>query len=270
MSDSLDATRILDGLDSTSRACVSVLSVVAETTSTQLDALAAPAPESGCAIYLTERQSAGQGRQGREWISPAGASIAMSVARRFRCDAAALSGLSLVAGIALAEALNLLPASAAGPSAAIGLKWPNDLVADGRKLGGILINLRASNAGLFDAVIGIGININLPREASPQIDQPWCDLGQIGKTVSSRNALVSALLAALLPALEAFERDGMAPFQLRWQRLDALAGQRVRILDGARVHEGIFAGITDSGALRLRDDGHERIFHGGEVSLRPA
>lgn len=260
----------MEGLDAATRKRVGALSVVAETASTQLDAQASPAPASGCAIFLAEQQSAGQGRQGRAWISPAGASIAMSVARRFPGDAVALSGLSLVAGIAVAETLDQLPDRPDSSPVSIRLKWPNDLVAGGRKLGGILVNLRPAAAGSLEAVIGVGINVDLPRDGSAQIDQPWCDLGQVGKIVSSRNALVSALLSALLPALEAFERDGLTPFLPRWQQLDALAGQRVRILDGARLHEGISAGITDAGALRLRDGDQERIFHGGEVSLRPA
>lgn len=260
----------MEGLDAATREHVAALSVVAETVSTQLDALASPAPTTSSAIYLADRQSAGEGRQGRPWISPAGASIAMSVARRFPGDATALSGLSLVAGIAVAETLDRLPDRPGCSPTSIRLKWPNDLVAGGRKLGGILVNLRPGAAGWFEAVIGVGINVDLPGDEAAQIDQPWCDLHQLGKTVSSRSALVSSLLNALLPALEAFERDGLAPFLPRWQRFDALAGQRVRILDGARLHEGISAGITDAGALRLRDGDRERIFHGGEVSLRPA
>lgn len=270
MSGLLDAARIMQGLDADTRARVGALSVVAETASTQLDALASPAPPSGCAVYLAEKQFAGHGRHGRAWLSPAGASIAMSVARRFGGDVAALSGLSLVAGIAVAEALDRLPGAPGSPPASIQLKWPNDLVAGGRKLGGILVNLRPGAVGSFEAVIGVGINVDLPPDVSAQIDQPWCDLGQVGKVVCSRNALVSILLNALLPALEVFERDGLAPFLPGWQRLDALAGKRVRILDGARLHEGISAGITDAGALRLCDGEQERIFHGGEVSLRPA
>jgi BirA family biotin operon repressor/biotin-[acetyl-CoA-carboxylase] ligase len=183
----------------------------------------------------------------------------MSLSRRFARPMVAMSGLSLVVGIAVAEALAL---------EGVGLKWPNDLVADGRKLGGILVNLRAGTEGGCEAVLGIGINLDLP--GNPGIDQPWTDLARCGASPRSRNALVAALLERLLPALAAFDADGLVPFLERWRRLDALAGHEVRVLDGGRVHEGRLDGITESGALRLRAGGEECIFHSGEISLRRA
>jgi BirA family biotin operon repressor/biotin-[acetyl-CoA-carboxylase] ligase len=266
VNDNLDAGAILAALSPARRAELASIAIAEQTPSTQADALAAPVPVQGCALFLAEHQSAGQGRQGRNWISaPAQASLAMSLSRRFHAPLAMMSGLSLVAGIAVAEALAL---------EGVGLKWPNDLVADGRKLGGILVNLRASPAGgaagaaTCDAVIGIGLNLRLPADAA--IDQPWTDLSQCGAAPCTRNVLVATLLEVLLPALARFEHEGMAAFVSRWQRLDALAGREVRVHEGERVHEGLLAGITASGALRLRSDGKERVFNSGEVSLRSA
>jgi BirA family biotin operon repressor/biotin-[acetyl-CoA-carboxylase] ligase len=256
----LDRATIWSALSPAQRDALSSIHIAAETASTQTDALAADVPAQGCALFLAEHQRAGQGRQGRGWVSaPAEASLAMSLSRRFRATMATMSGLSLVVGIAVAEALDV---------EGVGLKWPNDLVFDGRKLGGILVNLRARPDGGCEAVIGIGINLRLPD--APAIDQPWTDLARCGAAPESRNVLLAALLECLLPALNSFEADGLAPFLDRWQRLDAYAGREVRVLAGDRVHEGRLDGITANGALRLRTNGEECIFHSGEVSLRPA
>lgn len=271
----LDGEKILEALDAGSRERVQSISVAFETASTQADALAAPTPRQGCAIFLAERQTRGQGRRGRTWESPLAANLYMSVSRRFARELSALSGLSLVVGVALAEALNAripadVSANTAGASSRIGVKWPNDLVADGKKLGGILIQLRADSTAGAQAVIGIGINVRMPAAHAAHIDQAWCDLHQLGAGALSRNELAAALLDSLLPALKQFERQGLAPFLPRWQRLDALAGKPVRVIEGADILEGTSFGISDSGALRVRQGERERLFHSGEVSLRPA
>ena len=273
----LDGEKILRDLDEAVRGQVRSISVAFDTTSTQADALAAPVPQDGCAIFLAERQTHGQGRRGRTWESPLAANLYMSVSRRFATGLSALSGLSLVAGVAVAEALNArIPVAdhASGKvgssSTRIGVKWPNDLVADGRKLGGILVQLRADAAAGVQAVIGIGINVRMPASRAANIDQAWCDLHQLGAGAVSRTELATALLDHLLPALDQFEQQGLAPFMPRWHRLDSLFGRSVRILDGPQIHEGTSLGIAESGALRVRQGGHERLFHSGDVSLRPA
>lgn len=273
----LDGERILEALDAGSRGQVQSICVAFETASTQADALAAPTPRQGCAIFLAERQTHGQGRRGRNWESPLAANLYMSISRRFAVELSALAGLSLVVGVAAAEALNArIPdagdafAKAASDAGRIGVKWPNDLVADGKKLGGILIQLRADAAAGAQAVIGIGINVRMPAANAAHIDQAWCDLHQLGAGAMSRNELAAAMLDGLLPALEQFEQHGLAPFLPRWQRLDSLAGKPVRIIEGTEILEGTSFGISDSGALRLRQGERERLFHSGEVSLRPA
>lgn len=272
----LDPEEILAAMGAASRAQVASISLAFDTSSTQADALAAPTPLRGCAIFLAERQTAGQGRRGRAWASPLAANLYMSLSRRFAGGVAGLSGLSLVVGVAVAEALNArvsLGQRGTGHELAaprIGVKWPNDLVANGRKLGGILVQLQSEASARTQAVIGIGINVRMPESHGAQIDQAWCDLCGLGGEVPSRNALVAALLDALLPALAQFEHEGLSPFLPRWRRLDALAGKPVRVLDGPAVHEGVCLGIADSGALRVRQGEQERNFHSGEVSLRPA
>ena len=261
--DRLDADAILAALPASVADDIASLHVAQDTASTQADALAAAVPTRGCAVFLAERQTEGQGRRGRRWISPPGAAIACSVSRRFERDAPAMAGLSLAVGVALAEALQAMGL------AALRLKWPNDLVVDARKLGGILVNLRAERAAC-SAVIGFGLNLRLPPEAAAMIDQPWCELASF-ITPPPRNDLVAALLTHLSPALAAFDAEGLAPFLPRWQALDALVGQTLRLTEGDTHVVGLCLGIAADGALRLRHvDGRVHDHYAGEASVRPA
>jgi BirA family biotin operon repressor/biotin-[acetyl-CoA-carboxylase] ligase len=150
----------------------------------------------------------------------------------------------------------------------VGLKWPNDIVVDGQKLGGLLVEGGGEFAGPARAVIGLGINVRMPAAFAADITQPWTDLATLLGNDVERNAVVAWLLQALLPALEEFERDGLAPFLPRYAALDSLAGRKVRVDDGGVMHEGQALGLADDGALRVRIDGSERVFHAGEVSVR--
>jgi BirA family biotin operon repressor/biotin-[acetyl-CoA-carboxylase] ligase len=261
--DPLEAEAILAALPAGVAGEIAGLHLADETASTQADALAAGVPGRGCAVFLADRQSAGQGRRGRRWISPPGAAIACSVSRRFQREAPAMAGLSLAVGVALAEALHELGLGA------LRLKWPNDLVVEGRKLGGILVNLRAEREAC-SAVIGFGLNVRLPADAAAAIDQPWCELAAF-LDPPPRNEVVAALLARLLPALEAFDAQGLEPFLPRWQALDALVGQTVQLVEGDTHVFGLCLGVAADGALRLRHpDGSVHDHYAGEASVRPA
>ena len=185
----------------------------------------------------------------------------LSISRRFDLGFAALSGLSLAVGVLVAEALR-----AAG-FAEVGLKWPNDLVVGGRKLGGILIQLRGEAMGPCEAVIGLGLNVRMPAASGETVDQPWCDLASIDADVS-RLRVLGSVLDALLPGLRQFERESLQAFATRWQALDALRGRPVRVIDGRETVEGLALGIADDGALRVQLAEGERRYHGGEVSVR--
>lgn len=151
--------------------------------------------------------------------------------------------------------------------AGVGLKWPNDLLVAGRKLGGILIQLRGEAMGPCEAVIGLGLNVRMPAPAGDAVDQPWCDLAETDPIVSRQRVLV-AVLDALLPGLDDYERDGLAAFAPRWRQLDVLQGRRLRVVDGRETVEGTGLGIADDGALRVQLADGERRYHGGEVSVR--
>ena len=260
----LDADRLAADLAPSTRAELATLQVAFESDSTQRDAARAPWPERGTAVFFAERQSAGQGRRGRPWASPLAAHLYLSAARRFSGGFAQLAGLSLAVGVAVAEALR----GAGFPQ--VGLKWPNDLLADGRKLGGILIELRGEAQGPCEAIIGIGVNVRMPAAWDGGIDQPWCDLASLANEGPDRHAVAVAVLDALLPALALFEQQGLAAFVERWEAFDLLAGHPVQVISGETRLDGIALGIDDAGALRVRHAGGERRWHGGEVSLRAA
>lgn len=282
--DALDATRISHALSPTVRAAMATLDVVASIDSTNSELLRRAAARDGASVLFAEQQTGGRGRHGRAWVSPPACNLYVSVARHFACDIARLGGLSLVVGVAVAEALLSLGLDA------IALKWPNDLViADGaqlRKLGGVLIEsggardsgepIKSGASGAIRAVIGLGLNVRMANaddntEASAAIDQPWTDIGsQLGARTPSRNTIASAVLDALLPALGVFERDGLAPTLQRYPHFDALRGQPLETRGGAEPLLGIAEGLTDDGALRLRTASGEVLLRAGEVSVRPA
>ncbi|MFK3647206.1 bifunctional biotin--[acetyl-CoA-carboxylase] ligase/biotin operon repressor BirA [Lysobacter enzymogenes] len=266
--DLLDAAAIETALSPTARARLDSLDIAWTIDSTNSELLRRPTPARGAAVLLAERQTGGRGRRGRVWASPLAAHLYLSLARTFGGGLARLGGLSLVAGIAAAEALHALGFDS------VRLKWPNDLVAldgDGlRKLGGLLVEGGGEYAGPARAVIGLGLNVRMPAAAAAQIDQPWCDLAALaGTRPLARNDVVAALLDALLPALDQFDAHGLAPFRERYAAFDALAGEAVGVLGHDAEHRGTALGLADDGSLRVRlDDGEERRFHAGEVSVR--
>lgn len=245
---------------------IASLDIVDNIDSTNSELLRRETPAQGIAALFAEHQTGGRGRQGRTWASPPGSNLYLSVARCFDGTLARLGGLSLVAGIAAAEALRALGADT------VRLKWPNDLVTiDGdalRKLGGVLVE-----AGLQDgrprAVVGLGVNVRMPTTAAVDIDQPWTDLlALLGETLPARNRVAAAVLATLADALERFDAEGLAPFVPRFAALDALHDAAVTATLGERTFAGVAAGIADDGALRLRTDDGEQLLRAGEVSVR--
>lgn len=260
--DLLDADAISAALPSPLRARLASLDVAWSLDSTNAELLRRPAPAHGAAVLLAERQSGGRGRRGRRWVSPLAANIYLSVSRQFGGGLARLGGLSLVAGVACAEALQVLGIDG------VRLKWPNDLLLDGRKLGGLLVEGGGEHGGPARAVIGLGLNVRMPEAQAADIDQPWSDLSGLAAP-PSRNAVVAGVLARLLPALDCFDADGLAPFLPRFAAVDALYGRDIAILaaDGSRQH-GKALGVAADGALRVEVDGHERCLHSGEVSVR--
>ncbi|HUQ75076.1 MAG TPA: biotin--[acetyl-CoA-carboxylase] ligase [Burkholderiales bacterium] len=196
-------------------------------------------------LLAAEEQTAGRGRRGRRWYSVRGASATFSVGRRVRRPTRELAGLSLVAGVAAAQALRALGAEQTR------LKWPNDLVIGEDKLGGILVETRAK-AGAVLAVIGIGINCRESAELRARVRRGVTFLERFVE-LPSRNDVIAAVAQRLVVALDGFETSGLEPTRSEWQALDALAGQRMRVrLADGRVLAGVASGLAEDGALRLR------------------
>ncbi len=263
--DLLDASEIRAALPAPAAAELAALDIAWSLDSTNAELLRREPPARGTAVLLAERQTAGRGRRGRAWASPLAANLYLSLSRRYGGGLARLGGLSLAAGVAVGEALRALGAGG------VGVKWPNDIVADGRKLGGLLVEGSGEPAGAARAVVGVGLNVRMPAAQAAAIDQPWGDLAGLPGPLPSRSALAATLLAHLLPALALFDREGLAPFLPRHAALDALRGRPVSVLGGdGSVHAGIALGVAEDGALRVDIDGGERRFHSGEVSVRAA
>jgi BirA family biotin operon repressor/biotin-[acetyl-CoA-carboxylase] ligase len=239
-----------------------------DSTNRYLYAGAVPAPGRPRVVFA-ELQHAGRGRRGRSWLAPFGSGLTFSVAWTFADAPAGLAALGLAVGAGVAQALRDLGLGEAG------VKWPNDLVWQGRKLGGLLLQLRAEAGGPASVVAGLGLNIALPPATRAAIAgpdaQPVADLGEaLGACLPARNALATELAAAMLDTLELFARQGYPPFAARWHELDALSGSRVRVAHGEGSVEGEACGADADGALLVQVDGRLQRFYSGDVSLRPA
>jgi BirA family biotin operon repressor/biotin-[acetyl-CoA-carboxylase] ligase len=215
-----------------------------------------------------EQQSAGRGRRGRTWVSPFARNIYLSLVWQYHQGAAALEGLSLAVGVAVARAL------AANQLPPVQLKWPNDIVYKGAKLGGILLEMTGDAAGTCQVIVGVGLNVAMPVAAAGAIDQAWTDIDSMvepGGRRPGRNVLLASLLNELLPLLAGFEQRGFGPWRDEWQALDAFAGEPVVLHTGARDLAGIARGVDERGALQLETAaaGIQSIY-GGEISLRRA
>ncbi len=262
----LDAARILAALRDQGRGDIVRLEIhdQIESTNSRLMAEADTGAPSGT-VCLAERQTAGRGRRGRTWVSPFGANIYLSVLWRYPLPPAALGGVSLAAGVAVAAALR-----EAGVRD-LTLKWPNDLLWRRRKLGGLLLEVAGEAQGPSHLVAGLGLNMQMHPGQGADIDQPWTDLASaLSASMPGRNALAASLVGALCGALERYGREGLTPFLEGWESFDRLRGETVSLHLGEQVITGTHAGIDPNGGLLLETAEGMRSFHAGEVSLRPA
>jgi BirA family biotin operon repressor/biotin-[acetyl-CoA-carboxylase] ligase len=214
-------------------------------------------------VCFAEYQTAGKGRRGRQWVSPYGSNIYLSILWRFQQGPAAISGLSLAIGVAVIRALKQHQISD------IGLKWPNDIYSQGKKLGGILVEVSGETDGPCSAVIGLGLNLFLPENQAEGITQAWTDLTKItGQSRLSRNQLAGTLLNHLLPVIAHYENTGIQAYLDEWRSYDCLSGKSATLFIGQQQFEGIVRGIDDSGMLLIeRPDGTVQTFASGEVSF---
>lgn len=213
-------------------------------------------------VCLAERQTEGRGRRGRAWFSPFARNIYLSVRWHVEQGVASLEGLSLAVGVVLVEALAEIGV------ADLSLKWPNDLLLQGKKLGGILIEVGGDLTGECALVVGIGLNVNMPDSVDVEtITQPWIDLRGAAFEVD-RNVLCATLLNHLLPLLNTFPGTGFGPYVTRWMACGAYLGKDVSLSSPTRTVSGKLLGVDDRGALLLESESGVASFNGGEISLR--
>lgn len=214
-------------------------------------------------LLAAEWQTHGRGRRGREWVGVLGASLAFSLLWRFARPVSMLSGLSLAVGVALARALGRLGARG------LRLKWPNDLLWQEDKLGGILIEMSGDMLGPAAAVIGVGINLRAGEQLAGRLGVPVTDLESSCGRRLERNEVLAALARELDKVLEVFGREGFTPFREAWQEIHAWQDQEVRVLEAdGRILAGHARGVDEQGALLLNTGAGLLRILSGEVSLR--
>ena len=213
-------------------------------------------------ICLAEQQTAGRGRRGRQWVSPFANNVYLSLCWQFQGGAAQLEGLSLAVAVAVTQALDVCGVEN------IKVKWPNDLLWNGCKLAGILLEMTGDATGACQVVVGIGINVDMSNIVIDGIDQPWIDISQITKKTMSRNKIAGKVIDKLLLALDQFQKEGFTPFRKDWLAKDAYAEQHIILTTASQNVVGIEKGVNEHGALCVETAQGMQYFHGGEVSVR--
>jgi BirA family transcriptional regulator, biotin operon repressor / biotin---[acetyl-CoA-carboxylase] ligase len=220
-------------------------------------------------VCVAELQRAGRGRRGRSWLAPFGSGVCMSVGWQFGEAPPTFSALSLAVGVAVVHALRRFGADD------VGLKWPNDLIWGGRKLGGVLIEMRGESAGPAHVVIGVGVNMHMPAATRLQLAEQQAaliaDVHEIlRERTPTRNELIAALADEMVAMLKVFAAKGFDAFIDEWRRLDTLSHASVKVINGPQTLQGVASGVDADGALLVEIDGVMQKFVSGEVSLRAA
>jgi len=210
---------------------------------------------------VAEQQTAGRGRRGRVWVSPFGENLYFSLLIKNDRGVKGLEGLSLVIGLAVVSALRKVGVQS------LGLKWPNDVLASGRKIAGVLLELSGDLADVCHVVIGVGINTNMLC-STEKIDQEWTSASIETGTLIDRNVLLSELQIQLDEHLTIHGESGFPAFVDEWNKNDLWRGKMVELSAGGRKISGVESGVDQTGALMLLIDGNFRVFSGGELSLR--
>jgi BirA family biotin operon repressor/biotin-[acetyl-CoA-carboxylase] ligase len=264
----LDASAIKGCLARDAREHIAKLQAVWSIASTNTALLERPGLKNGASeVLLAEYQTAGRGRRGRAWLAPPGGAICLSLSWTFREVPPDLGALGLVIGVCALRALREQGVRNAS------LKWPNDLLVGERKLGGVLIDLRAESAGPAYVVIGIGLNVALGEQVLRRIAEaglPAADLSDAGLGAPSRNQVAAGLIGACVRGLMEFERQGLKPFIEEWRSADALRGRPVDVkaVEGT-TSRGLARGIDVHGALMVETPQGVRRFISGDVTVRP-
>ena len=233
--------------------------------STNTEAMGKASADYSTYLVLTEHQSRGRGRRGRTWVSPFGHNLYMSLLWTFMGGVGELEGLSLVCALAVLRTLNKLSFTG------MRVKWPNDVLFNGKKLAGILLEVSGDVSGPCKLVIGIGLNTDMPVSAGRVIDQPFSDLRSANGHVEDRNHIASVLVSELVLMIREFEISGFNSFVTEWAVADAYRGLEIEVSSPRYSQVGVCAGVDQSGRLLLDTTEGRKVVSGGEVmpSVRP-
>lgn len=264
----LDSAAVLAGVSEQIRALVERLDVLLSVDSTNLYLAQLDDVQVGhMQVCLAELQHSGRGRRGRSWIAPFGSGLCISFSWRFLEAPPAFSALGLAVATAVAAALRRFGA------VDVGVKWPNDLLWQKRKLAGILIEMRGESGGPAHVVIGVGINVSMPASARSVVAAgPGLAISDLSEVLPqrapTRNQLASALIDEMVQMLQTFSSRGFAPFVEQWRALDVLADSKVKLISTTETVLGTARGVEPDGTLLVEVDGQTRRFASGDVSLR--
>jgi BirA family biotin operon repressor/biotin-[acetyl-CoA-carboxylase] ligase len=211
---------------------------------------------------FAEQQTAGRGQFNRTWVSNLGKNIYLSLLWHLSNPINQLAGLTIVIGIAVVKALEAYGLKN------IQLKWPNDIIYKGKKLGGILLESRSVHGKIQKTVIGIGLNLYNPVIPEQVIDETITSIYSLQNFPPHRNRLAALILKSLLQTLTEFEAKGLAYFMMDWQRLDCLAGKLIKILNKSNFIEGIGSGINAQGQLGVHIKNKIHYFTSGEIRIQ--
>lgn len=213
-------------------------------------------------VVIAEKQTAGRGRRGRLWISPDSENIYCSIGLDKSMPAEFLGMISLQVGLSITQVLN------AGGYTGVSLKWPNDILLQGKKLGGVLIETRVKAVDEFYLVIGFGLNINLPPLHQQHIDRPVISLHQVFPQPISRQQLLPQLVSHIYTSVSALDRNAMPALIEEFTHLDCFMGRQVEVLNGEHKITGIYSGLEENGQIKIKTEQGMQVFSAAEISLR--
>jgi len=215
-------------------------------------------------ICIAEHQTSGRGRFSREWYSPFGKNIYFSMQYSVKQDISQLGGLSLAVGMIVCKAIE----KACKLPNRLMLKWPNDITYNGKKLAGVLIEVRAEVNGNCSVIIGIGINVNMPITNKVTFNQEWSSIMQITGSPQDRNNICAILIDKLTIGIEQYLITGFKSYMPEWKKRDSLFGKMIQIQDGNEIFKGIATGVDLQGHLLINlETNIKKAFAAGEATL---
>ena len=213
-------------------------------------------------LIVADQQTQGRGRRGKKWFSETAENLLFSIGLNLQIPADVVGLLSLLTGVSLATCLHDQGLSS------VGLKWPNDILVNQRKLAGILIETRYLNDNTYQVCIGVGLNVNMAAVTDSRIENPATSLLMETGNSWDRQKLLVELAGSLINEIDRFSSSKREQLLERYQKMDVFVAQQVCVQSNGLTHKGEYKGITAKGELVVRVDSEERIFNSAEVSLR--